>query len=429
MSEGARSRAAALGWGVVLLLLGYATWMHRGLGPPPGGMVRPTLRWYEPTAFLLAHAPFDGLVDRPGPGIALAVLPIAVGLAVVVWATRSAVARTIAVTSLFAVALFAFYGLAAERVWEFFRWRGSLVIALTALCAGAAATAPWLAGSWLRRGWPLRLAIYAPIFLAIVALERNPTGTDERLAFNFSPWPAVPIFGLEMGAYVWIGLWLATAAGLAVLATTPRLRAPLATLLGVGIPVLWVALRFGEVGAAPLALAGAIGGGTLALAQVGGREERREILLRRASRFALGALLAGLPLFTGRVWADADFAVTRHVRAKAISDALAGYVERADEYPETLDALVEQEFLAELPRPRVGFVLPAALGGAPPAFSYQNLGSSYVLEFDAPEWVQCAYNPPWEEEEEEEDDEGEASGEDDDTGEAWSCPDTRPDLW
>ena len=61
----------------------------------------------------------------------------------------------------------------------------------------------------------------------------------------------------------------------------------------------------------------------------------------------------------------------------------------------------------------------------PIEFSYQNLGSGYVLEFEATEWVQCAYSPPWSDEEEELED-GEEMFE---IEESWSCPDARPDLW
>ncbi len=62
------------------------------------------------------------------------------------------------------------------------------------------------------------------------------------------------------------------------------------------------------------------------------------------------------------------------------------------------------------------------------------LGSSYVLECVSNAWVQCAYNPPWspyagaDPEYEYEEDE-EYAGEDDESGEAWSCPDTRPELF
>ena len=52
-----------------------------------------------------------------------------------------------------------------------------------------------------------------------------------------------------------------------------------------------------------------------------------------------------------------------------------------------------------------------------------------MLEFVSTEWVQCAYNPPWEAPAGEEYEDEEYAGEDDESGEAWSCPDTRPALW
>ncbi len=59
-----------------------------------------------------------------------------------------------------------------------------------------------------------------------------------------------------------------------------------------------------------------------------------------------------------------------------------------------------------------------------------------MLEFVSTEWVQCAYNPPWEpdeddyEYEEEEEEYEEEYGEEEEDGDgAWSCPDTRPQLW
>ena len=49
--------------------------------------------------------------------------------------------------------------------------------------------------------------------------------------------------------------------------------------------------------------------------------------------------------------------------------------------------------------PRVGSALWRSVGltGAH-GYDYRNLGSSYVLEFVATEWVMCSYNPPWEDE-------------------------------
>ena len=68
-------------------------------------------------------------------------------------------------------------------------------------------------------------------------------------------------------------------------------------------------------------------------------------------------------------------------------------------------------------------------GGSALAAGYQNFGISYLLEFSTPRWVQCAYNPPYQEEDEE-DFEDELDDEDEgDLPGSWSCPSTPPELW
>jgi hypothetical protein len=268
------------------------------------------------------------------------------------------------------------------------------------------------------------------VLAAVVVLLRHTTGTDERLAFNFSPWPAVTIFGLEIGAYAVVGVLFGMAIGVAA-ATEWRARAPLALAglaLGAVTPVLWMALRFGslpDVAAVALAAVTAL---AIAGASLARGPDREDTLLRRAGVIALGGTLAFLPLFAGRALSTGDYTVTRFVRAQKVIDALAVYYAKRDGYPEELGELVEMGYLDAIPRPRVGFdVLYDWTGLEPLRFSYQSLGSSYVLEFEFTEWVQCAYNPPWEDEEEFEDDPEWA--EEDGLGEAWSCPESRPELW
>ena len=63
-------------------------------------------------------------------------------------------------------------------------------------------------------------------------------------------------------------------------------------------------------------------------------------------------------------------------------------------------------------------------------FVYQNFGESYLLEFSAPRWIQCAYNPPYREDEGEAAEEGAAAEPDDGMGRGeWSCPSKPPELW
>jgi hypothetical protein len=119
-----------------------------------------------------------------------------------------------------------------------------------------------------------------------------------------------------------------------------------------------------------------------------------------------------LPVLGGLAWVERDYTFTRDHRAGLVNEALARYLERTGEYPETLEALVDAGLLRHVPEPRIGFRL---LGGQQ-SFVYQNFGISYLLEFSAPRWVQCAYNPPYEDEEES------APG-------SWSCPSRPPELW
>jgi hypothetical protein len=154
---------------------------------------------------------------------------------------------------------------------------------------------------------------------------------------------------------------------------------------------------------------------------------RRDALMRRAGHLALGAALVTLPLLSGRALANSDYATNRLVRAQTIIDALAAHMKDKEEYPDQLEQLIEGGYLEEIPQPRVGFDIFYDLGLLQRVeFSYRCLGSSYVLEFVSTEWVQCAYNPPWEDEYEYEEEEEEYEEEEE---EAWSCPDTRPELW
>ena len=134
---------------------------------------------------------------------------------------------------------------------------------------------------------------------------------------------------------------------------------------------------------------------------------------------ALGGLLLGMPLLLGQILARLDYTTTREIRAGRVIDALQLHYERESVYPENLQELVGAGDLAELPRPRIGFALLS-----PQDFLYQSFGTSYVLEFSAPRWIQCAYNPPYQDEYGEEEEE-----ELEDLGGSWSCPSKPPELW
>jgi len=299
---------------------------------------------------------------------------------------------------------------------------------------GAALVAPWLAASWLRLPWALRLATFLPVALGVIAIERGVTGTNPRLPFAISPWPVVQVFGLEVIGTILAALLAGAALGLAGLAWLRGRRMLLALLaiaVGLALPAGWLAL--GGQGVLPfrpgprgLVIATALCAIALAAAAAPRLEPGR--LRRRARVLGTAAVLLGLPLLVGQLWARIDYARNRDVAAQRVIDGLASYYEREQIYPETLDALVESHDLEAIPKPRVGF----AFLGDGTSFTYQAFGTSYLLEFPAPRWVQCAYNPPYDDEDEAE--EGEAADEaaeepEEDMAGAWSCPSAPPELW
>lgn len=435
---------AAIGWVILGALVSYAFLIHHGVGPPKHQMSPP---WYDPRGFLFESSWIAPLLDG-FPRALLALGAPAVVLAIGVFlGTRSAVARALAVTSVLAVALFLFYGVAASRVWAFFGWRGSAVLALTALCVGLAATAPLLATSWLRLSWPLRLAVYLPVVFTVVAFLRNATGTDPSLAFNISPWPAVPVFGMEVGALVVAIVLLGMALGFQVIARAPA-REPRATspaalaagiLLAIAVPaiLLWAGNALGAFPfrARPgmMIFAGVVSAMAVGLTVLATRRRNALPVRVRAHRFLVGAALLGIPLVAGEALARWDYYVTRDFRAREIIDALQQYLDRESVYPDELETLVEEGLIDAIPEPDIGFGF--LYDGT---FTYQNFGTSFILEFPAPRWVECAYTPPYEGDEEYEEEEAEEDLEpwetpgdaaDDSLGEAWSCPSRPPELW
>ena len=109
--------------------------------------------WYTPRTFLLDVELLYPVFETLGRALLGTALP-AVALALLVFALcRSAVGRALALTSIVAVALYTFYGVRAPFVWEFFYWRASAVLALTAVVVGFSLAAPLLAASWLRLSW------------------------------------------------------------------------------------------------------------------------------------------------------------------------------------------------------------------------------------------------------------------------------------
>ncbi len=438
--------------GVLLLLaVAYALLLHHGLGPRPE-VPADALRWWSPRGFLtqtLIGSSWETLLSDRGRGIAVFGAPSML-LSIAIWAaTRSALARAAAATTTLATVFFLYYALGsgnAQMVWNFFHWRWSGTMLAVAAVVGCAIASPWLAASWLRLAWHAQLAWFLPIIGLVLVAERNITGTNSVLPFAISPWPAVQVFGFEA-----IGTTLAAELGGVALALLGlywlrrglRARGLLALLSGVALPAGWLAL--GGDGLLPFRVtqerllgAAIVCAVLLAVAALGVRLDP-ERLRRRAVHTAAAALLVGLPLFVGQAWARWDYTRTRDVYAQRIIDALRVYYEKGESYPESLDQLVEAGLLPVIPKPQIGFPLP---GSDESAFTYQGFGTSYLLEFSAPRWVQCAYNPPYPDDEDAEEDDGEApdvaqggaaaAAEDGDAAlgdGAWSCPSKPPELW
>ena len=425
----ARRPRAALGWVALLLLIGFSAAVHHGVGPLRPGTAPP---WYAPRAFLFASDATVALLDPPALAFATLGLPALVLAACVVVATDSALAAALAASCVVATLLFVFYGVVAPFPWQFFGWRGSLTILLVALAVGFALAAPLLARSWLTLRWLARVAIFAPFALAVLAFLRNATGTDTSLAFAISPWPAVPVFGLEVGALLIAICFAGVALGLAWIARRggPARARALAAGLALGVAVALAILAGGSaaglfpfsVSARSLVPPAIVCFGAILLAsRVGVRSDAQ--VAARARLLGVGAALVGVPLLAGQAWAWSDYHRTRDVRAREIIDALHAYVERESLYPDELDQLVEARLLERIPEPAIGF--PWLYDGR---FRYESYGTSYLLEFPAPRWVQCHYTPAplLEDLDEEERAELEAEG---GLEESWSCPSTPPELW
>src|SRR5690606_5732254 len=258
---------------------------------------RPDLaaRWYSPTGFLtraLQASAFDSLLAERWKGF-LAFWTPALLLGAGCWlATRSALARFVAVAAVLASALFVLYALGSETAritWTLFHWRASAtMLALAAVVAGVL-VAPWLAASWLALAWPLRLATLLPAALGVIAIERGVTGTNPRLPFAISPWPVVQVFGLEVAGTIVASLVAGVALGLAGLATLRRAagagasRAPLGALaiaLGLALPAAWLWLGSRgflpfHAGARGFAIATGLCALALAVAGLGSRDPAR----------------------------------------------------------------------------------------------------------------------------------------------------------
>jgi len=402
--------ASRIGWAGALLAVAWAALLHQGMGPQFAAH-----SWLRPSAFLRGDVPAEVL-----PALAVLVLPCAALAAAVCFVTKSALARTLAGFATIASGCFVFYGLAADRVWRFFHWRWSVSIVLFAAVSALALYAPILAARWRSFSWTLRVALYLPLFVALVVFERNVTGTNPDLPLAISPWPAVQILGLELVASAVAALQLGVALGLAGLARGPLLAAA-GVVATAGFPLASLALgsasgllpfRAGPI----LYSATAFACFAVLVACALWRPRDRASWSRRAANVGLGGLLAALPLVAGQTLTRIDYSLTRDGSAQQLIDALAAYRAKTGNYPDDLGELTSDGVLSEIPRPHIGFA-------SGQEFVYQNFGESYLLEFSAPRWIQCAYNPPVELQP------GETADAGEDLGGSWTCPQKPPELW
>jgi hypothetical protein len=435
-----------LEWVLLDALLGYTILIFYGIGPPAEGIAQ---HWYEPRTFLRDIPGIASLFESIAVALASATLPALVLCGLVFRAGRSAWARAVAISCVVATSLFVFYGVQAPLVWEFFHWRGSAVLWLLAFTIGLALSAPLLARSWLRLGWPLRAALYLPFVFIVLAFMRNATGTDQSLRFAISPWPVVSVFGIETATLFIAACMLGIAIGVWAIAQrkkdepTSTRRAFAGLILGILAPATLLKLgsyldmlAFG-VGAGTVVFVSALTAIAIVAAGNLGVRGNSEARFARARGLLVGALLVGIPLLSGSAIARYDYHKTRERDARAIIDALAAYVEDEFIYPDDLEALVASKHLESVPTPSIGFDF--LYDGE---FRYQSFGTSFLLEFPAPRWVECAYTPPYDDEDYEDDYENgddDAGGagaaetgertEDESLDESWSCPSKPPELW
>jgi hypothetical protein len=385
---------APLGWILALLNVGYAIYAYYGLGPPPGGL--PT-DWWHPHSFMLDWSGVGGWVDRPVFGASMIALPGALLTIGTFLTTRSAIARALALSATITALLFGFCGFTfgMTMAWEAFNWRFSWVMVLTGLAIGCTIVSPLLVQRWLALPNLVKIAIYLPLFFYLIAAVRGATGTSEHMAFLVSPWPIFTTFGLEAAVVLICGVLGAMALGVLALSEglSHKLLVPLGILAALAVP--GIVLRGVHSEAQPAAIAIFT---TLTLIPIGlglltRSAQRSAALQRRGIHLALAALMIATPIVSGRALANGDYTVNRYVRAPQVIDALQRHIEKEEFFPEKLSDLVEAGYLDGEPAPRIGFGLLQTLGLADvAAYRFNEYGSSYVLEFDSSEWVQCSYS-------------------------------------
>ena len=415
-----------LGWALAGLNLSIAIYVYYGMGPPPGGL--PT-KWWHPHSFMLDWSGVGGWVDSPGFGAVMVSAPGMLLTLGTFLTTRSAVARALAISATITTLLFAVCGFSfgLTMAWETLNWRFSWVLVLSGLAVGCTITSPLLVGRWLALPTAAKVAFYVPIFFYLMAAVRGATGTSERMAFLVSPWPIFTAFGLESAVVLVCGVLAAMAIGILSLSHgfSHKALAPLGIVIALMLPGAVLTMVIRDASRPAIVFFTLVTLVALGLGLWTRNEQRSETLHRRCLHLALASLMIFIPIASGRALANGDYTVNRFVRSPKVIDALQRHIEKEQHFPENLSDLVESGYLDSNPSPRIGFGFLQTLGLAEPAeYRFNEYGSSYVLEFDSTEWVQCSYSGQYYF-----DDEEEEYGEEDMPEEpSWSCLGKRPSF-
>jgi len=411
---------------LVLTLLFYAFFCPL----PHGHALAQTLPWWQPRGEFLHWGPGVPLWEMARSGwpeilipIGLGVLPLILlaGLGFHWW--RSIVIRTWIVAWTITLCLLVTYGILAEgAIWRFFSWRFVATAAGLGGTLSIAILAPQILGAALRRSRGLAACLIGIGFVLAWLLSTEITGTNSSLPAGLSPWPAIPVFGIQLG--VWgLGVLHATCGAGTWLAgrTQTDPRPARGILVAAGLGFLFASLGpGGETKPWGFALVAAVWTAGALLAR-----RHDSVTLRALGRTRLwaGLVLATIALITYQ-GAVAYQRAARDDAAPRLIQALEHYRIDHDTYPEKLQQLVP-DYLREIPRARMGLIPNADEG-----FVFSSFGETYVLEFASVQWVQCAYTPRFSDEEDSASTEEEAEDEADGAQEGgWSCDTTPPRLY
>lgn len=415
--------------GFLLLFIGMTVfWFYFfGAGPSASEWFE-DLQWWRPWGTAMRHKALEPLADLARAGFPSASIPLllwclppvalfAIGHRIF----RSAVARAFMAFMTACMLFIVYYGSLFEQAWRFFEWRFPLVGVSFCAVVALALYAPSLLRSASHVSRLLAASALAVAFAVVLVLSTEITGTNPEISFNLSPWPLVTLVGFLLVAYT-LGA-LHAAAGLGVWIThrfemSPGLTRVLACgALGAVVGFAGGAMVFtGTAGTLAVALVGVL----YACVALWRSDDDSTVAQSAALTRAVSGVAILAMITVSTYFASSLQRTARDETALEVLLALEAYKREQKTYPDDLEALVP-DYLAEIPRPRIGLIL-----DEDDAFTYTGFGDSYALEFSSVLWVQCAYNPPFEfaayDEEDEEEEEYEAAEGNEDL-EAWETPD------